>query len=115
MPSPSPAPRDACIRGETAALLHRGVENVHTILRCGGWDSIRIDHGPIWVGVREVLHAVVADALGELESRFLLLGTPLASRESCRLQVLTRADGLLERRGVRVQRRAVRYIFDGKI
>ena len=37
--------------------------------RCRGWDSIRVDEGPIRGGVREVLHAVVADALGELEAR----------------------------------------------
>ena len=35
-------------------------------------------------------------------------GAPLRAREPRWLQVLTRADGLLERRAVRVQRRAVR-------
>jgi hypothetical protein len=34
----------------------------------------------IFGGVREVLHAVLADALGELEARLLLLGTRLSTK-----------------------------------
>src|SRR5262249_24362333 len=52
---------------------------------------------------------------GELEGIRLLLGAPLVAREPRWLQVLTRADGLLERRAVRVQRRAVRYPIDGEL
>src|SRR5262249_12988062 len=95
-----------------AALLHRGVQSAHTTVPIGGWDSIRVDERRIWVGVREVLHAVVADALGELEGRLLLLGAPLVAREPRWLQVLTHADCLRARRAVRVQRRAVRYRID---
>src|SRR4029077_9976971 len=102
--SASPAPRHPGRRRETAALLHRGVKQAHTTVRSGGWDSIRIDQRPIWGGVRKVRHAVVAYALGKLQGRLLLLGTPLGAHEPWRLQVLTRADGLLERRGVRIQR-----------
>ena len=51
-------------------------------------------------GIREVLHAVVADALGELERSLLLRGAPLAAREPRRLEVLARAEGLVERRAV---------------
>ena len=42
-------------------------------------DGIRFvsTRGPSVGGVREVLHAVVAHALGELEARLLLLGAPL--------------------------------------
>ena len=50
-----------------------------------------------------------------LRRRLLLLGAPLAAREPRWLQVLARADGLLERRGARVQRRAVRYRIDGEL
>ncbi len=42
-------------------------------------------------------------------------GAPLVAREPRRLQVLARADGLLERRAVRVQRRAVRDPVDGQL
>ena len=52
---------------------------------------------------------------GELEGPRLLRGAPLAAREPRRLQVLARAHGLLERRGARVQRRAVRYLIDGEL
>ena len=45
----------------------------------GGWDSTRVDEGPIWSGVREVIHAVFPDAPGELECRLLLIGAPLAA------------------------------------
>src|SRR5207245_7835308 len=112
--SASPAPHGACIRGEIAALLHRGVDRRNAI-PCGGWVSIRVDEGPIWGGVREVLHAVVADALGELEGILLLLGGPLVSREPRWLQVLAGAAGLRERRAVRVQPRAVCYHTAGEI
>src|ERR1700704_2460942 len=84
--SASPAPLDACTRGEIAAFLHRRVDRCNAI---PGWDSIRVDEGPIWGGVREVLHAVVADALGELEGRLLLLGAPLVAPEPPGLQVLS--------------------------
>src|SRR4029077_8783621 len=112
--SASLAPRHPGRRRETAALLHRGVKQAHTTVRSGGWDSIRIDQRPIWGGVRKVRHAVVAYALGKLQGRLLLLGTPLGAHEPWRLQVLTRADGLLERRGVRIQRRAVYHPIDGE-
>src|SRR5439155_16192834 len=91
-----------------AALPHRGVENGYATVRCGGWDPIRVNEGRIWRRIWEVLHTVVADALGELEGRRLLLGAPLVAREPRWLQVLARAEGLLEHRGVRVHRRAVR-------
>src|SRR5207244_6995259 len=44
----------------------------------------------------------------------LLLGTPLAAHEPRWLQVLTRADGLLPRRGARVQLRAVYCPINGE-
>ena len=49
---------------DLAALLHRGIENGHTIGLIGGWDLVRVDERLAVDGVREVLHAVVADALG---------------------------------------------------
>src|SRR4029450_6604221 len=113
--SASLAPRHPRRRREVAALPHCSVENVHTTRHVGGWDSIRVDKGPIRGGVREVLHAVVAYALGELEARLPLLGRHLATREPRRLQIPTRAEGLLERRGAGVQRRAVRPRFDGQL
>src|SRR5262245_1236794 len=45
--------RGPCV---VTALLPRGVENAHTTVRCGGWDSIRVDEGLTIDGVREVLH-----------------------------------------------------------
>src|SRR5205823_12300569 len=98
-----------------AALLHRGVETAHPPGLCGGWDAIRVDERPVWEGIREVLHPVLTDALGELEGRVLLLRAPLAAREVRWLQALTRADGLLERWAARVQRRAVRHRIDGEL
>ena len=50
-----------------------------------------------------------------LRARLLLLGAPLAAREPRWLQVLARADGLLERRAARVQRRAVHHPVDGQL
>ena len=78
--------------------------------RVAAADGIRFvsTRGLTMDGVRKVRHAVRADALGELEGRRLLLGAPLAAHEPRWLQVLARADGLLPRRGARVQRRAVR-------
>lgn len=48
-------------------------------------------------GVREVVDAVFADALGEPERCLLLLGTPLTAREPGWLQGLARTECLLER------------------
>src|SRR4029453_19076265 len=101
--------------GIRAALLHGGVEKGHTSLRVGRWDSSRVDEGLIWAGVREVLHAVVADALSEREGRLLLLGSPAVPGEPRWLQVPARSEGLLERRGARVPRRAVRHRIDGQL
>src|SRR5581483_401215 len=105
-------PRGGC---RSAALVHRGVENAHAPGQIGGRDSIRVDERSVWNWVREILHAVLADALGELEGCLLLLGTALAAHEPRWFQVLTRADGLLERRGVCVHRRPVRYLIDGEL
>src|SRR4029453_18788831 len=86
------APRCFCrdIAQEIAARVHRGVENARTIRRCGGWDSSPVDDGRAIDGVRKVLHAVLADAVGELEGGRLLHGVPHFRW----LQVLARADGL---------------------
>ena len=65
----------------------------------------------IFGGVREVLHAVLADALGELEARLLLLRTRLF-HEARWLQTLARADGLLPLRGARIHRRPSLYAID---
>src|SRR5262249_11849771 len=100
--------------GVPPARLRRGVENAHTTGRIRGWDSTRVDEGVTGAGIRKVLHAVVAYALSEPESGLLLLGTPLVACEPRRLQLLARAEGLLDRRGVRVHRRAVRHRFDGQ-
>src|SRR5207248_3888218 len=104
----SQATRHACMSREAGALMNRGVEDVHAAASCGGWDSIRVDERRVWGGVGEVLHAVVADALGELEGRLLLLGSPVLAREPRWLQVLARAAGLRERGAARVHPRPVR-------
>src|SRR4030095_3640519 len=44
-------------RREVAALPHRGVENAHTTLRCGRWDSTRIDERLVISGGREARHS----------------------------------------------------------
>src|SRR4051812_14989715 len=91
-------------RPELPAGLHRGVEEAHPFRGCGGWDPGRVDDRCVGVGVREVLHAVVADALRELERRRLLLWGPLLTREPGWLHVLARGRGLLELFAVRVHR-----------
>src|SRR5258708_27920060 len=79
MSSASLAPRHPRRRRKTAALLHRSVENRPASVRSGRWDLIRVDEGPIWGGVWEVVHAVVAHALGRLHHPLpLLLPPPLA-------------------------------------
>ena len=65
----------------------------------GGRDLVRVDEGLAVDGVREVLHAVVADALGEPEARRLLLGGPLRGQRARWLQVLAGGGGLLPHRG----------------
>src|SRR6476660_8598312 len=107
----SPALQPQLARVDRAALLHRRVQPRNTPSSRTARHSGGVDEGPIRGRIREVLHPVVADALGELEGRLLLLGTPLASGEPRWLQVLARADGLLERRSVRVQRRAIRDLI----
>src|SRR5579864_9712457 len=114
MSSASLAPRHPRCRREAAALLHRSVENRPASVRSGGRDLIRVDEWRIWGGVWEVLHAVVAHALGELERRLLLLRGPGHAHEPGRLEVFTRGQRLLECRAVRVHRRAVCYLIDGE-
>ena len=65
----------------------------------GGWDLGRVDEGLTVDGVGEVLHAVVAHALGEPEGGRLLLRAPLSAQRARWLQVLARVDGLLPHRG----------------
>ena len=71
--------------------------------------------GPSGVGSGKSAHPVVAHALGELEGRLLLLRGPLGAHEPRWLQVFARAEGLLERRGVRVEPRAVHDPVDGEL
>src|SRR5204863_7037018 len=112
--SASPAQRP---RQQVATLLDRFLEtrNARGTPACGGWDLRRVDEGPVRGGVREVPDAVDAHALGELEGGLLLRGAPLVAHEPRWLQVFTRAEGLLERRAARVQRRAVRDRIDGEL
>src|SRR4029453_13647143 len=100
--------------GVGAARPHRSVENAQPTRRSGGWDSTRVNEGIVSGGIRKVLHAVLAYALGELEGSVLLLGAPLVAREPRRLQIPAGAECLLERRGARVHRRAVRHRIDGQ-
>src|ERR1700680_1560299 len=100
MSSASLAPRHPRRRRKAVALLHRSVETRHASVRSGRWDLIRIDEWRIRSGVWEVLHAVVAHALGELEGRRLLLRAPGLAHEPCGLQVFTRGQRLLECRAV---------------
>ena len=76
--------------------------------RCRGRNSVRVDERPVRDGIGEVRHAVATHAPGELEARRVLLGCRLGAREPGRLQTLADAEGLRERRAVRVHRRAVR-------
>src|SRR5690349_61751 len=99
---------------ETPALLLRRPESRNTQTSRIAGHSSRVDDRPIRVGVREVLHAVVAEATGELEGALLLLGAPLVAHEARWLQVLARPDGLLPRRAARVQLRAVDDAIDGE-
>src|SRR5207302_10850505 len=91
------APRLVCHK--MAALVHRGVENGHATRPIGGRDSSRIDEGLTVDRVRKVLHAVLADALGELDGRRLLGGAQLCATRARWLQGLTRGAGLLPHRG----------------
>src|SRR5439155_13136915 len=79
-----------------------------------GGNAIRVYKRVSLGRVRNVPHAVIADALSERESSLLLLGTSLVAREPRRLQVLARAERVLERPRARIQRRAVRYRVDGQ-
>src|SRR4029453_16698395 len=81
------------------ALAHRGVEDGHTLRRVGGWDSSRVDEGLAIDGVRKVLHAVLSDALSELEGRRQLLGALVCAKRARWLQLLTGAEGLCPHRG----------------
>ena len=100
---------------DCAAFVHRGVQSAHTARRRGGWDSIRVDEGAIWSGVREVRHAVVAYAPRELETHHRLLRCHLGACESRRLQVPAGAESLRESRESGVYRRAVCYPIDGEL
>src|SRR5439155_25944733 len=81
------------------SLVHRGVEDAHTARRIRGRDASRIDEGLTVDGVRKVLHAVLADALGELEGRRLLRGSQLCAQRARWLQGFARGAGLLPHRG----------------
>src|SRR5205814_9040854 len=96
------------------ALPQRRGENRETTWRRRGGNAIRVYKRVSLGRVRKVPHAVIADALSERESSLLLLGTSLVAREPRRLQVLARAERVLERRRARIQRRAVRYRVDGQ-
>src|SRR4029079_4300267 len=69
-----------CLRQEITALVHRGVEDGHTTVRCGGGNATRVDERLTVDRVRKVLHAVLAYALGEREALLLLLGAPLCTQ-----------------------------------
>src|SRR5919201_2301181 len=95
-----PAPRSSAslaprrLLQDVAALAHCGIENGHAARFVRGWDLVRVDEGLAVDGVREVLHPVVADALGEPEGRRLLLGAPLPGQCARWLQVLAGGGGL---------------------
>src|SRR4051812_30182426 len=91
--SASPLPPRRLIQ-DVAALVHCGVENGHTTGLVAGWDLVRVDDGLAVDGVREVLHAVVANALGEPRGHRLLLGSPLCAQSARWLQGFARVDGL---------------------
>src|SRR5438105_1148941 len=108
MPYASLAPSYAGRGCVLAAPVHRRVEDRHATRLVGRRDTIRVDEGLRDARIREVAHAVVANALRELESSLLLLGRPLVPREPRRLEILAPAERVLERRRVRIHRRAVR-------
>src|SRR5262249_49093766 len=72
----------------------------------GGRDSSRVDDGLTVDGVRKVLDAVRADALGELEGRRQLLGAQVCAKRARRLQLLTRAERLCPHRGAHTDPKA---------
>src|SRR5439155_22859580 len=99
-PSLSASPlAPGCQSQDGAALLRRGVEDGHATGLVGGWDLGRVDEGVAIDGVRKILHAVLANALGEPEGRRLLLRAPLSTQRARWLQVLARVDGLPPHRG----------------
>ena len=114
-PSPRPAiwPRAPACRQEpqrsTWGQVHRDPLPAHTVRNAtvGGIRDART------AGIRPANAPIrMAHVLGELEGSLLLLGVPLVAREARWLQALARAEGLIERRRARVQRRAVRYRVD---
>src|SRR4051794_18717026 len=82
-----PVGRDAGRLGVVAAFLPGGVESVQATGRVGRRDPVRVDQGTVRAGVREVVDAVVAHALGELQGRLLLRRAPLVAGEPGRLQL----------------------------
>ena len=99
-----------------AALLHRGVEHAHAPGSRGGWDSIRVDEGR---------HPGSGPGSPSRRCRGCTGRTrgPPAAARALRLWPVNPAgsrslhalDGLLERRGARVQRRAVRHRIDRQL
>src|SRR2546426_11129941 len=101
-----------------AARVHRGVEDGHAARLVGGRDSIRIDEGLTVAGVRKVLHAVLADALGELEGRRLLRGSQFGAQRARWLQGLARGNGLPPHRGAHtdpIRRELARRVWVWKV
>src|SRR6185437_16681367 len=90
------------------------MEDAHPTGPVGRRDAIGVDQGLAVDGVRKVLYAVLANALGELEGPRLLRGAPLPAGEPRRFQGLARAEGPGERWSARVHRRAVRHGIDGE-
>ena len=107
--SPPPPPRS---RGTSAS--RRWSPLAPRVLAAA--DGIRVVsmRGPFAVGSGKSGTPLSRMHWANLRAASCCWAAPRAAHEPRWLQVLARADGLLERRGVRVQRRAVRYPIDGE-